>query len=82
MPVAQRAVNALIEDGFLSGDVSVLMPDQRSTREFARHREILTNTAAVDISSSTEISGAAATDPIPARPSQPGAGRATVPGPK
>ena len=36
---AERAVNALIEDGFLSGDVSVLMPDQRSTREFAHHKE-------------------------------------------
>ena len=36
---AERAVNALIEDGFLSQDVSVLMPDQRSTREFAHHKE-------------------------------------------
>lgn len=36
---AERAVNALIEDGFLSGDVSVLMPDQRSTREFAHVKE-------------------------------------------
>jgi hypothetical protein len=35
----ERAVNALIEDGFLSEDVSVLMPDQRSTREFAHHKE-------------------------------------------
>jgi hypothetical protein len=36
---AERAVNALIEDGFMSQDVSVLMPDQRSTREFAHHKE-------------------------------------------
>lgn len=36
---AERAVNALIDDGFVSGDVSVLMPDQRSTREFAHHKE-------------------------------------------
>jgi hypothetical protein len=36
---AERAVNALIEDGFLSEDVSVLMPDQRSTREFAHHKD-------------------------------------------
>src|SRR3569833_1351800 len=36
---AERAVNALIEDGFPSQDVSVLMPDQRSTREFAHHKD-------------------------------------------
>ncbi len=36
---AERAVNALIEDGFASQDVSVLMPDQRSTREFAHHKD-------------------------------------------
>jgi hypothetical protein len=36
---AERAVNALIRDGFASEDVSVLMPDQRSTREFAHHKE-------------------------------------------
>ncbi len=36
---AEHAVNALIEDGFLSQDVSVLMPDQRSTREFAHHKD-------------------------------------------
>jgi hypothetical protein len=36
---AERAVNALIDDGFLSQDVSVLMPDQSSTREFAHHKE-------------------------------------------
>ena len=31
---AERAVNKLVDDGFVSQDVSVLMPDQRSTREF------------------------------------------------
>jgi hypothetical protein len=36
---AEHAVNALIEDGFDSQDVSVLMPDQRSTREFAHHKD-------------------------------------------
>jgi hypothetical protein len=36
---AERAVNALIADGFLSQDVSVLMPDQRSTRDFAVHKD-------------------------------------------
>jgi hypothetical protein len=36
---AERAVNSLIEDGFASQDVSVLMPDQRGTREFAVRKE-------------------------------------------
>jgi hypothetical protein len=36
---AERAVNALISDGFQSQDVSVLMPDQRSTRDFALHKD-------------------------------------------
>jgi hypothetical protein len=36
---AERVVNSLIEDGFRSRDVSVLMPDQQSTREFAHHKE-------------------------------------------
>jgi len=36
---AERAVDALIEDGFPSADVSVLMPDTRSTREFAHHKD-------------------------------------------
>jgi hypothetical protein len=35
----ERAVNALIDDGFPSHDVSVLMPDQRSTRDFAHHKD-------------------------------------------
>ncbi len=36
---AEHGVNALIEDGFRSQDVSVLMPDLRSTREFAHHKD-------------------------------------------
>lgn len=36
---AERAVNALIDDGFSSGDVSVLMPDTESTRAFAHRKE-------------------------------------------
>ena len=36
---AERTVNLLIEDGFRSQDVSVLMPDAASTREFAHHKE-------------------------------------------
>ena len=37
--LAERTVNRLIEDGFPSQDVSVLMPDQRGTREFAVHKD-------------------------------------------
>jgi hypothetical protein len=36
---AEGAVNALIDDGFPSQDVSVLMPDQLSTHEFAHHKD-------------------------------------------
>ena len=36
---AESAVDALIDDGFPSADVSVLMPDTRSTREFAHHKD-------------------------------------------
>jgi heat induced stress protein YflT len=36
---AERAVNALVDDGFLSQDVSVLMPDTESTRAFAHRKE-------------------------------------------
>jgi hypothetical protein len=36
---AERAVNALIQDGVNSQDVSVRMPVQRSTREFAHHKD-------------------------------------------
>lgn len=35
----ERAVNSLIQDGFASQDVSVLMPDQSSSREFAHHKD-------------------------------------------
>jgi hypothetical protein len=35
----ERAVNTLIEAGFASQDVSVLMPDQQSTRDFALSKE-------------------------------------------
>jgi hypothetical protein len=35
----ERAVNALLQSGFSSQDVSVLMPDQQSTREFAVHKD-------------------------------------------
>ena len=35
----ERAVNTLIEAGFVSQDVSVLMPDQQSTRDFAVRKE-------------------------------------------
>jgi hypothetical protein len=35
----ERAVNELIQAGFSSQDVSVLMPDQQSTREFAVHKD-------------------------------------------
>jgi hypothetical protein len=36
---AERAVNALVADGFPSQDVSVLMPDTESTRAFAHRKE-------------------------------------------
>jgi hypothetical protein len=36
---AERAVNALVNDGFASQDVSVLMPDTESTRAFAHRKE-------------------------------------------
>ena len=36
---AERAVTALVADGFASQDVSVLMADQESTREFAHHKD-------------------------------------------
>jgi hypothetical protein len=35
----ESAVNALIEAGFSSQDVSVLMPDQQSTHAFAHHKD-------------------------------------------
>src|SRR4051812_7101510 len=36
---AEHAVNVLIDEAFSSQDVSVLMPDQGSTREFAHHKD-------------------------------------------
>jgi len=36
---AEHAVNVLTEEAFSSQDVSVLMPDQSSTREFAHHKD-------------------------------------------
>jgi hypothetical protein len=35
----ERAVNELLQAGFSSQDVSVLMPDQQSTRDFAVHKD-------------------------------------------
>src|SRR6201987_4475512 len=35
---AERAVDVLISAGFPSGDISVLLPDNRSTREFAHEK--------------------------------------------
>jgi hypothetical protein len=36
---AEHTVDALMAAGFSSGDVSVLLPDQQSTREFAHEKE-------------------------------------------
>src|SRR6476661_1979700 len=36
---AERAVDALIKAGFNSSDISVLLPDKRSTKEFAHVKE-------------------------------------------
>jgi hypothetical protein len=36
---AERAVDRLIADGFASGAVSVLLPDNESTRAFAHHKD-------------------------------------------
>ncbi len=36
---AERAVDALISAGFASSDISVLLPDARSTRDFAHEKE-------------------------------------------
>jgi len=38
-PSAERAVDALIGAGFSSGDISVLLPDTRSSREFAHQKD-------------------------------------------
>jgi hypothetical protein len=36
---AEGAVNALLDDGFLSQDVSALLPDHESSREFAHRKD-------------------------------------------
>lgn len=36
---AERAVDSLITAGFATTDISVLLPDSRSTKEFAHHKE-------------------------------------------
>ena len=36
---AERAVDALIKAGFNSSEISVLLPDKRSTKEFAHVKE-------------------------------------------
>ena len=36
---AERAVDTLIKAGFSSADISVLLPDTRSTKEFAHVKE-------------------------------------------
>jgi len=36
---AERAVDTLIAEGFPSADISVLLPDTRSTKEFAHVKE-------------------------------------------
>lgn len=36
---AERAVDQLIASGFASADISVLLPDTKSTKEFAHHKD-------------------------------------------
>jgi hypothetical protein len=36
---AERAVDTLIQAGFSNGDISVLLPDQRGTRDFAHEKD-------------------------------------------
>ena len=36
---AERAVDSIIAAGFESSDISVLLPDTRSTKEFAHHKD-------------------------------------------
>jgi hypothetical protein len=36
---AERAVDSIIAAGFLSSDISVLLPDTRSTKEFAHEKD-------------------------------------------
>jgi hypothetical protein len=39
VPHAEGAVDRLIANGFANGDVSVLLPDNQSTRDFAHHKD-------------------------------------------
>lgn len=39
VPQAERTVDVLVQSGFSSGDISVLLPDHRSTRDFAHEKE-------------------------------------------
>lgn len=52
---AERAADALVSAGFSSSDISVLMPDQQSTREFATEK----NTKAPEGTTTGAISGGA-----------------------
>ncbi len=36
---AERAVDSLIAEDFTSSDISVLLPDERSTKDFAHHKD-------------------------------------------
>ena len=36
---AERAVDTLVQSGFSSGDISVLLPDNRGSRDFAHQKE-------------------------------------------
>jgi hypothetical protein len=36
---AESAVDRLVANGFANGDVSVLLPDNKSTRDFAHHKD-------------------------------------------
>jgi len=36
---AERAVDTLVQDGFASTNISVLLPDQRGTRDFAHEKD-------------------------------------------
>ena len=40
--VAERAVDSLVTDGFSSDDISVLMPDKQSSKEFAHEKNTKT----------------------------------------
>jgi rhodanese-related sulfurtransferase len=52
---AERAADALVSAGFSNGDISVLMPDQQSTKEFAHEK----NTKAPEGTTTGVLSGGA-----------------------